>query len=122
MFSSFFGQTLGFATPADVDVWLLANPFRALGAIHFVQLAGGGIGYGLQTNSTAEQQRGIYQDPTFFMQVPLQVAAERELARHLTQGQLHSHTATCHPSTPSLHTRESHVTMGLGGWVVQIGV
>ena len=107
---------MGFATPADVDVWLLANPFRALGAIHFVQLADGGIGYGLQTNSSGQQQRGVYQDPTFFMQVPLQVAAERELARYLTRGTI----PTAPPGT-HYHPTQTGLTCSGGGWGLQTG-
>lgn len=80
-------QTLGFATPEDVNTWLLANPFRTSAALLFDFTAQGTLGYGIQTNSTAKQQRGKYEDPTFTFQVPLQAAAERELARHATQSE-----------------------------------
>ncbi|KOM56466.1 hypothetical protein LR48_Vigan10g235800 [Vigna angularis] len=52
-------------------------------ALHFSQLNDTVISYGLQTNSTSLQWRGKYQDPTMSFQLPLQLAAEREIARHL---------------------------------------
>jgi len=64
-----------------------ANPFRTPQAAVLLRLhtAQGTLGYGLQTNSTAKQQRGEHEDPTFTFQVPLQAAVERELTRHATQ-------------------------------------
>jgi len=41
------------------------------------------ISYGVQTNSSSESKRGQTEDPTFKFLVPLQVAAEREIARSL---------------------------------------
>lgn len=80
-------QVLGFATPADVDTWLLANPYKTTGAVHFSFTPEGALGYGLQTNSTVKNQRGIYEDITFDYQTPLQASAEREIARYLAQGE-----------------------------------
>ena len=60
---------LGFATPADVDAWLLANPYKTTGAVHFSFTPDGALGYGLQTNSTVKNQRGIFEDGTFDYQV-----------------------------------------------------
>ncbi|XP_021858731.1 ABC transporter A family member 2-like isoform X1 [Spinacia oleracea] len=72
-----------FATEAEVDVWLLRNPMYCPGALHFVEQNRSIISYGVQTNSTAVQRRGKYEDPTFKFQIPLQIAAEREIARFL---------------------------------------
>lgn len=44
------------------------------------------IGYGIQTNSTPLGKRGIFEDPTLKFQIPLQIAAEREIARSLLGG------------------------------------
>ncbi|KAG2311511.1 hypothetical protein Bca52824_023068 [Brassica carinata] len=75
-----------FATPDDVDVWLMANPLRTPGALHFKERNPTVISYGIQTNSTPEIRRGRFEDPTFKFQIPLQVAAEREIARSLIGG------------------------------------
>ncbi|XP_021746248.1 ABC transporter A family member 2-like [Chenopodium quinoa] len=72
-----------FATEAEVDAWLLSNPMHCPGALHFVEQNATIISYGVQTNSTQVQKRGRYEDPTFKFQVPLQIAAEREIARFL---------------------------------------
>eukprot|EP00475_Leptophrys_vorax_P029658 TRINITY_DN4376_c0_g2_i5.p1 TRINITY_DN4376_c0_g2~~TRINITY_DN4376_c0_g2_i5.p1 ORF type:complete len:983 (+),score=58.52 TRINITY_DN4376_c0_g2_i5:142-3090(+) len=81
----FATQVLGFATPADVDAWLLANPYKTTGVLHFAFTPTGALGYGLQTNSTVKSQRGQFEDATFDYQVPLQAAAEREIARYIAQ-------------------------------------
>ncbi|CAL0319927.1 unnamed protein product [Lupinus luteus] len=67
----------------EVDAWLLSNPLRCPGAIHFRERNNTVISYGLQTNSTAVQKRGRYEDSTNKFQLPLQLAAEREIARYL---------------------------------------
>ncbi|CAN6916939.1 unnamed protein product [Brassica oleracea] len=72
-----------FAVPDDVDAWLMANPLRTPGALHFKERNPTVISYGIQTNSTPEIRRGRFEDPTFKFQIPLQVAAEREIARSL---------------------------------------
>ncbi|RYR08552.1 hypothetical protein Ahy_B05g076286 isoform B [Arachis hypogaea] len=72
-----------FSDKAAVDEWLLNNPMHCPGALHFVERSKTIISYGLQTNSTYVQKRGKYEDPTFAFQLPLQLAAEREIARNL---------------------------------------
>ncbi|XP_062168317.1 ABC transporter A family member 2-like isoform X2 [Alnus glutinosa] len=72
-----------FGTPSEVDAWLLSNPMRCPGALHFVERNATVISYGIQTNSTPVSVRGNYEDPTFKFQIPLQIAAEREIARYL---------------------------------------
>nr|GEU87189.1 ABC transporter A family member 2-like [Tanacetum cinerariifolium] len=72
-----------FRTKTDVDAWLFANPMTCPGALHFVDRNATVISYGLQTNSTPIAERGDFEDPTFKFQIPLQIAAEREIARTL---------------------------------------
>ncbi|KAI4336023.1 hypothetical protein L6164_014601 [Bauhinia variegata] len=72
-----------FKTDTDVDAWLFQNPMHCPGALHFFERNETVISYGIQTNSTSVQWRGKYEDPTFKFQIPLQLAAEREIARHL---------------------------------------
>jgi hypothetical protein len=59
---------------------------RCPGALHFQDINATQIKYGIQTNSTPVARRGTYEDPTFKFQIPLQVAAEREMARLLIGG------------------------------------
>ncbi|XP_050225584.1 ABC transporter A family member 2 [Mercurialis annua] len=70
-----------FRTPDDVDVWLLNNPMQCPGALHFREVNASIISYGIQTNSTPVRNRGLFEDPVFKFQIPLQIAAEREIAR-----------------------------------------
>ncbi|XP_075519486.1 LOW QUALITY PROTEIN: ABC transporter A family member 2-like [Primulina tabacum] len=72
-----------FRTPSDVDNWLASNPMLCSGALHFVDRSATVISYGIQTNSTPLARRGIFEDPTLKFQIPLQLAAEREIARLL---------------------------------------
>ncbi|ESQ45798.1 hypothetical protein EUTSA_v10010099mg [Eutrema salsugineum] len=72
-----------FGTPDEVDAWLMANPLQTPGALHFMERNATVISYGIQTNSTPEMNRGRFEDPTFKFQIPLQIAAEREIARSL---------------------------------------
>ncbi|KAL5975474.1 ATP-binding cassette sub- A member 2 [Asimina triloba] len=77
------GKIKSFGTPGEVDTWLESDPLRCPGALHFVERNSTVISYGIQTNSTPVARRGHYEDPTFKFQIPLQVAAEREIARSL---------------------------------------
>lgn len=77
---------MSFRTAAEVDDWLYSNPMRCPGALHFVDRNATTISYGIQTNSTPIEMRGRYEDPTFKFQIPLQLAAEREIARSLVGG------------------------------------
>ncbi|CAA2960800.1 ABC transporter A family member 2 [Olea europaea subsp. europaea] len=72
-----------FKTQNEVDDWLANNPMHCPGALHFVDRNAAIISYGLQTNSTPVSKRGSFEDPTFKFQIPLQLAAEREIARSL---------------------------------------
>ncbi|KAM1099857.1 hypothetical protein ACFX15_006173 [Malus domestica] len=77
------GKVKSFRTTAEVDAWLYSNPMHCPGALHFVERNATVISYGIQTNSTPVAKRGQYEDPTFKFQIPLQIAAEREIARSL---------------------------------------
>ncbi|KAG8379146.1 hypothetical protein BUALT_Bualt07G0057800 [Buddleja alternifolia] len=72
-----------FRTSNETDEWLASNPMQCPGALHFVDRNATVIGYGLQTNSTPLARRGNFEDPTLKFQIPLQLAAEREIARSL---------------------------------------
>lgn len=85
---SFFTQVLSFRTRDEVDEWLFKNPMHCPGALHFVERNASIISYGIQTNSTSVVNRGVYEDPTFKFQIPLQLAAEREIARSLIGGNI----------------------------------
>lgn len=61
----------------------------APGALLFGFKESGALGYGLQTNSTSRVQREVYEDPVMKFQVPLQNAAERELAKYNAKGEDH---------------------------------
>ncbi|XP_015077839.1 ABC transporter A family member 2-like [Solanum pennellii] len=76
-------KVLAFNTAQDVDKWLFDNPVRCPAAVHFTIVKGNKISYGIQTNSTDVVKRGVTEDPTFKFQIPLQMAAEREIARNL---------------------------------------
>ncbi|KAL5724972.1 ATP-binding cassette sub- A member 2 [Ranunculus cassubicifolius] len=72
-----------FRTPAEVDDWLFRDPMRCPGVLHFVERNATVMSYGIQTNSTTVVKRGHFEDPTLKFQIPLQIAAEREISRFL---------------------------------------
>ncbi|PON31166.1 ABC transporter A, ABCA [Parasponia andersonii] len=72
-----------FRTADEVDEYLYNNPMTCPGALHFEERNVTVISYGIQTNSTTLAKRGVFEDPTFKFQIPLQIAAEREIARSL---------------------------------------
>ncbi|XP_059643934.1 ABC transporter A family member 2-like [Cornus florida] len=76
-------KTKSFRLSSEVDEWLYNNPMRCPGALHFIERNATVISYGIQTNSTPLGKRGLFEDPTFKFQIPLQIAAEREIARSL---------------------------------------
>ncbi|XP_042011440.1 ABC transporter A family member 2-like [Salvia splendens] len=76
-------KVISFRTPNDTDDWLASNPMQCAGALHFMDRNATVISYGIQTNSTPLAKRGNFEDPTFKFQIPLQLAAEREIARSL---------------------------------------
>ncbi|KAL1203812.1 ABC transporter A family member 9 [Cardamine amara subsp. amara] len=72
-----------FKKPEEVDAWFMSHPLQVPGALHFVEKNATIISYGIQTNSSSGTKRGRVEDPTFKFLVPLQIAAEREIARSL---------------------------------------
>ncbi|GBG75807.1 hypothetical protein CBR_g21052 [Chara braunii] len=75
-----------FLTPQEVDEYLLTNPMTVGGALLFTVLDSTVspplIGYGLQTNATVKNVRGIYEDSVLKFQIPLQMAAEWAIANY----------------------------------------
>ncbi len=45
------------------------------------------ISFALQSNSSTNWFKGHYQNPNTYFQLPVQMAAERETARHLANGE-----------------------------------
>ncbi|KAM3374694.1 ABC transporter A family member 9 [Capsicum galapagoense] len=73
-----------FGTKADLNNWLVSDPMRTPGALHFVERNATVISYGVVTNtSTYIKVPRVPEDPTFKFQLPLQLAASREIARSL---------------------------------------
>ncbi|CAM8920749.1 unnamed protein product [Rhodiola kirilowii] len=72
-----------FEAPDTTDMWLFENQLRTTGALHFEEYNATVISYGIQTNSTQASDAKTDDDPTFTYRIPLQVAAEREIARSL---------------------------------------
>ncbi|KAI3987712.1 hypothetical protein MKX01_028446 [Papaver californicum] len=74
-----------FKTSDDVDAWLYSEPLHCAAALHFVDRSATVISYGIQTNDSDTTMRGVEEDSLFKFQLPLQIAANREIARFLTQ-------------------------------------
>lgn len=82
-------QVKSFSTKDDLNNWLLSDPMRTPGALHFVERNATVISYGVVTNtSTYIQVPRVSEDPTFKFQLPLQLAASREIARSLLGGSI----------------------------------
>ncbi|XP_024171029.2 ABC transporter A family member 2 [Rosa chinensis] len=73
----------GFKSRDEVDKWLADNQKICPGALHFAVRDDKVISYGVQTNSTHVAKRREFEDITMKFQIPLQIAAEREIARVL---------------------------------------
>ncbi len=54
------------------------------------------ISFTLQSNSSTNWFKGHYQNPNTYFQLPLQMAAERETARHLANGESSTHPRLQH--------------------------
>ncbi|KAK0587262.1 hypothetical protein LWI29_020149 [Acer saccharum] len=76
-----------FKTKGEVNNWFIKNPLSSPGALHFEERNASVISYGIQTSTTQSQLENnplnLPEDPTFDFQIPLQIAAEREIARSL---------------------------------------
>ncbi|DBA88907.1 TPA: hypothetical protein ACH3X2_000146 [Trebouxia sp. C0005] len=97
--------TKGFGSMSEADAYLFANPQTTLGAVHFNVTDAQHISFTLQTNSSTNWFKGHYQNPNIYIQLPLQMAAERETARHLANGSSLgwdvSYTDFAHPASQS---------------------
>ena len=71
----------GFETLDAANSWLLDNPERTSGGLHFNEASPTTIDFVLQINSTVKFFRGKAQNPVDFIGMPLQAAAQREIAR-----------------------------------------
>lgn len=78
----------GFANSDAMDAYLFANKQTVSAGVEFfpkrdTTSALLGIDFGLQLNGTVKYVRGEFEDPNFYIQMPLQVAVERSIARYL---------------------------------------
>ncbi|DBB06884.1 TPA: hypothetical protein ACH3X3_009543 [Trebouxia sp. C0006] len=98
-------RTKGFGSMSEADAYLFANPQTTLGAVHFNVTDAQHISFTLQSNSSTNWFKGHYQNPNTYFQLPLQMAAERETARHLANGSNLgwdvSYTDFAHPASQS---------------------
>ncbi|KAI3995436.1 hypothetical protein MKX01_006658 [Papaver californicum] len=74
-----------FKASDDVDAWLYSEPLYCAAALHFVDRSATVISYGIRTNDSDTTTREVKEDFIFKYQLPLQIAADREIARFLTQ-------------------------------------
>ena len=76
----------GYLSQDAIQAFLINTTDWAIGAVHFIfddPLNGIGLnGFILQTNTTTKFFKSTYQDPNFFVQLPLQSAVQREIVRY----------------------------------------
>jgi len=76
----------GYRTQDEVNQYLLANTDSVIAAVHFIfddiNKEDTLNGFLLQTNTTVKVFKGDVQDPNKFVQLPVQSAVQRELARY----------------------------------------
>jgi hypothetical protein len=79
-------QATGYISQDAIQAFLVTTTDWAIGAVHFIfddPVSGAGLnGFILQTNTTTKFFKATYQDPNFFVQLPLQSAVQREIARY----------------------------------------
>ncbi|XP_026438508.1 ABC transporter A family member 11-like [Papaver somniferum] len=109
-----------FKTSDDVNAWLYSEPLHCAAAFHFVERSATVISYGIQTNDSETILRGVTEDPVFKFQLPLQIAADREIARVLAITPKLNWNAElkefAHPST------EYVSAMASAGWVFLLAI
>ncbi|MCL7030568.1 hypothetical protein MKW94_023908 [Papaver nudicaule] len=109
-----------FNTTDDVDTWLYSEPLHCAAALHFIDRSPKVISYGIQTNDSRATLRGAQEDSLFKYQLPLQIAAEREIARFLAQDpNLKWNVGVkeyAHPATDYVSA------MDLAGWVFFLAI
>ncbi|KAI3914735.1 hypothetical protein MKW98_001971 [Papaver atlanticum] len=109
-----------FKTSDDVNTWLYSEPLHCAAALHFIERSATVISYGIQTNDSETILRGVTEDPVFKFQLPLQIAADREIARVLAiTPKLNWNVELkefAHPSTEYLSA------MASAGWVFLLAI
>ena len=76
----------GYLSQDAIQAFLINTTDFAIGAVHFIfddPVSGVGLnGFILQTNTTTKFFKATFQDPNFFVQLPLQSAVQREIVRY----------------------------------------
>ncbi|EFJ52653.1 hypothetical protein VOLCADRAFT_85850 [Volvox carteri f. nagariensis] len=72
----------GFSNRSAIQDYLFKNPDSALSAVHFEKTGSALEGFIIQTNTTSKFFKGKFQHPNKFIQLPLQFAVHREIARY----------------------------------------
>lgn len=78
-------RVLGFDSMHDVDQYLLDHQETVLAAVHFVRKGSKMLDFIVQTNTSLQFFKGQFQHPTLYIQLPLQLAVEREVTRYITE-------------------------------------
>ena len=101
-------QVRAFSSEAAVNEFLLANPRRVLAAVHFDVVYDDAenepveVVYSLQTNSTILWYKGQYENPNAYVQLPVQVAVEREIVARLTRDAAIASVGTAEAARPEV--------------------
>ena len=70
----------------SIQAFLFDNPENVIAAVFFIfdTLTNNNTlsGFVLETNTSVKFFKGVYQDPNFFVQLPLQSAVQREISRY----------------------------------------
>ncbi|PNW72975.1 hypothetical protein CHLRE_14g613950v5 [Chlamydomonas reinhardtii] len=72
----------GFPNRTAIQTYLYDNPDTVISAVHFEFTGSTLEGFILQTNTTTKYFKGTFQNPNTFVQLPLQSAVHREIARY----------------------------------------
>ncbi|KAG8366122.1 hypothetical protein BUALT_Bualt17G0043000 [Buddleja alternifolia] len=72
-----------FQTKKEMVQWIIDNPSRTPGALYLEVMNETIIAYGTKTDSVSSRIGRKVEDPTFKFQMPLQLAASREIGRSL---------------------------------------
>jgi hypothetical protein len=74
----------GFQNSSEIDAYLMQHPETVLATVEFHVDNQQSIGFAVQTNTSVQWFKGTFQDPNLYIQLPVQVAVERELVRLLS--------------------------------------
>lgn len=78
-------RVLGLSGMTQTDKYLMNNQETVLAAVHFVRDGNEVLDFIIQTNTTLQFFKGHFQHPNTYIQLPLQMAIEREATRYLTE-------------------------------------